>query len=115
MQDRAGWNIAQTTWPGRTQQNPFTNLFASTACDGRNSWGLPCDEAMEKIRLSYIDANTREERKAVIDRLQQKFFEVVPYVPVGQFTRPLAYRKSLNGVLANSWDLALWNIEKVEN
>ncbi|MBI1775378.1 MAG: ABC transporter substrate-binding protein [Proteobacteria bacterium] len=113
--DRAGWNIAQTTWPGRIQQNPFTNLFASTSCDGRNSWGLPCDQEMERIRLSYIDATTQEERKRIIDALQRKFLEVVPYVPIGQFTRPIAYRKSLKGVVANSWDLALWNIEKTAN
>ena len=113
--DRGGWHIAQTTWPGRIQWNPFTNLFASTSCDGRNSWGLPCDEEMEKIRLSYLDAPTPEDRKAVVEKLQQKFFEVVPFVPVGQFTRPIAYRKSLKGVIPNSWDLTLWNIEKVGN
>jgi len=113
--DRGGWHIAQTTWPGRIQNNPFTNLFASTSCDGRNAWGLPCDEEMEKIRLSYLEATTREEQKAVVDKLQAKFFEVVPFVPVGQFTRPIAYRSSLSGVIEKSMDVALWNIEKKGN
>ena len=113
--DRGGWHIAQTTWPGRIQSNPFTNLFASTSCDGRNSWGLPCDEAMEKLRLSYLEASTPEQRKKIIDDLQAKFLEVVPYVPVGQFTRPVPYRKSLRGMIPNSWDIVLWNIEKVGN
>ncbi len=113
--DRAGWHIAQTTWPGRIQSNPFFNLFASTPCDGKNSWGLPCDEAMEKVRLSYLEAQTAEERKKIIDDLQARFLEVVPYVPVGQFTRPVAYRKELKGIVPNSWDITLWNIEKVKN
>jgi peptide/nickel transport system substrate-binding protein len=110
--DRAGWHIGQTTWPGRIQQNPFANLFASTSCDGRNAWGFPCDDEFEKLRLSYLDAQTAEERKKIVDTLQVKFFEVVPFVPVGQFTRPVAYRRSLQGIVAPSWDLALWNIEK---
>jgi len=113
--DRAGWHIAQTTWPGRIQSNPFFNLFASTPCDGRNSWGLPCDEEMEKIRLSYLEAANADERKKIIDALQAKFLEVVPYVPVGQFTRPVAYRKELKGIVPNSWDITLWNIEKTKN
>ncbi|MBM3531589.1 MAG: ABC transporter substrate-binding protein [Alphaproteobacteria bacterium] len=113
--DRAGWHIAQTTWPGRIQSNPFTNLFASTSCDGRNSWGLPCDEAMEKLRLSYLEAPNADERKRIIDELQAKFLEVVPYVPIGQFTRPVAYRKELRGIVHPSWDVTLWNIEKVRN
>jgi peptide/nickel transport system substrate-binding protein len=113
--DRGGWHIAQTTWPGRIQSNPFTNLFASTSCDGRNSWGLPCDEAMEKLRLSYLEAPNADERKKIIDELQAKFLEVVPYVPIGQFTRPVAYRKELRGIVHPSWDVTLWNIEKVRN
>ena len=39
------------------------------------------------------------------------FFEVVPYVPVGQFYAPVAYRSNVGGVL-DTVRLVLWNIEK---
>jgi len=46
-----------------------------------------------------------------LERLQKRFYEVVPYIPAGQFLSPIAYRKNLSGVLDTS-RLVLWNIEK---
>jgi hypothetical protein len=60
-------------------------------------------------------ATTKEQRREIVDQLQQIFSEVVPYIPIGQFTRPIAFRKTLKGVLPDSWDLTLWNIEKTGN
>jgi peptide/nickel transport system substrate-binding protein len=47
----------------------------------------------------------------VVDRLQTRFYEVVPYLPIGQFLAPIAYRNNLTGVL-DTVRLVLWNIEK---
>jgi len=47
----------------------------------------------------------------VIDKVQAKFFETVPYIPAGQFLAPIAYRKNISGVL-DTVRLVLWNIEK---
>jgi peptide/nickel transport system substrate-binding protein len=47
----------------------------------------------------------------VIDKVQAKFFETVPYIPAGQFLAPTAYRKNISGVL-DTVRLVLWNVEK---
>jgi len=43
--------------------------------------------------------------------LQDRFFEVMPYVPVGQFTRPIAFRTGVTGLLEGPM-LVFWNISK---
>jgi peptide/nickel transport system substrate-binding protein len=43
--------------------------------------------------------------------MHKRFYEVVPYVPVGQFYAPIAYRNNLSGIL-DTVRLVLWNIEK---
>jgi peptide/nickel transport system substrate-binding protein len=106
-----GWNLFHTWGGGLAMGSPLTNTPTPTPCDGSNWFGWPCDETLEKIRLEYPMAQTPEARKAVVDRLQARFFEVVPYIPVGQFYAPVAYRKNLSGVL-DTVRLVLWNIEK---
>jgi peptide/nickel transport system substrate-binding protein len=106
-----GWNIFHTWGGGMAMGNPITNTPTPTHCDGKNWFGWPCDEELEKIRLEFPLAQTPQQQKAVVERLQKRFFEVVPYVPVGQFYAPIAYRNNVTGVL-DTVRLVLWNIEK---
>ncbi len=106
-----GWHIFHTWGGGLAQGSPLTNAAVPSPCDGSNWFGWPCDETLEKIRLEFPMAATADEQKKVVERLQARFYEVVPYIPVGQFYSPVAYRKTLSGVL-DTVRLVLWNIEK---
>lgn len=108
---RGGWHVFHTTGPGIAQSNPLGNSVVPTPCDGKNYAGWPCDEALEKTRLEFITADTPEKQQAVIDRVQEHFYRVLPYIILGQFMAPVAYRDSLEGVL-EAPRLVLWNIEK---
>jgi peptide/nickel transport system substrate-binding protein len=109
--NRGGWNLFATNWTAMIQQNPIANATLSTACDGTNWQGWPCDEELERIRLSYVDAQTDAERKSVLEALQRRFFEVVPYVHLGQYLQPLAYRSNVQG-LRSAMSLSLWGVQK---
>ena len=109
--NRAGWNIFFTWSGGLAANNPMTNVGLQTPCDKSNWFGWPCDEEMNKTRLSFFSATTPEAQKQVIDALQTEFYKEVPYVPGGMFKAPTAYRKNLTGVLDTA-RLVLWNIEK---
>jgi peptide/nickel transport system substrate-binding protein len=109
--NRAGWNLFFTWSGGLAANNPMTNVGLQTPCDGSNWFGWPCDEEMNKTRLSFFSATTPEAQKKVIDALQTEFYKEVPYVPGGVFKAPTAYRKNLSGVLDTA-RLVLWNIEK---
>ena len=50
-------------------------------------------------------------RRALAAQIQERAFEVVPYVPLGQWWPMTAYRKSLKGVLIAPAEF-MWNIEK---
>jgi peptide/nickel transport system substrate-binding protein len=90
--------------------SPLSNTPTPSGCDGKNWFGWPCDEELEKIRLEYPLAPP-EKQKEIVERLQKRFYEVVPYVPAGQFFAPIAHRKNLSGILETP-RLVLWNIEK---
>jgi peptide/nickel transport system substrate-binding protein len=104
------WNIFHTWGGGLAMNNPLSNTPTPSACDGKNWFGWPCDEELEKIRLEFPLAPP-DKQKEIVERLQRRFYEVVPYIPAGQFYAPIAHRKSLSGI-QDTPRLVLWNIEK---
>lgn len=110
--DRGGWHIFPTWWPGFTMQNPITNVPLETSCDGENWYGWPCDEELEALRVTYATAQSDEERQQIIDDLQRRYFETVPYVHIGQFFRPVAFRNDRVSGVVGQQSPVFWNIEK---
>jgi peptide/nickel transport system substrate-binding protein len=109
--DRRGWHIFHTTWPGMAMQNPITNSALASPCDGKNWFGWACDEELEKRRLAYLAATTPAAKKQTIDAIQERYLEVVPFAPFGQFLRPVATRNTVSGLVQGPY-LVFWNIEK---
>jgi peptide/nickel transport system substrate-binding protein len=109
--DPRGWHMFHTTWPGQGMWNPITNSAAASPCDGKNWFGWVCDEELEKRRLAYLDATDDAGRKAAIEKLQERYLEVVPFVPLGQFLRPIAFRKNVSGFVDGPY-IVYWNVEK---
>ncbi|HEX9464936.1 MAG TPA: ABC transporter substrate-binding protein [Alphaproteobacteria bacterium] len=109
--DPRGWHLFHTTWPSMAMQNPITNSAVATPCDGKNWFGWACDEELERRRLAYLAARTDEDKKKAIDAIQERYFEVVPFVAFGQFLRPVAMRANVSGLL-NAPYVVYWNIEK---
>ena len=108
--DARGWHLFHTTWPAMAMQNPITNSAVAAPCDGKNWFGWVCDEELEKMRLEFITA-TGTQRDELVKRYQTRFYETVPYILLGQYMAPIAYRKNISGVLETP-RLVLWNIEK---
>ncbi|MSP49820.1 MAG: ABC transporter substrate-binding protein [Alphaproteobacteria bacterium] len=109
--NKGGWHVFHTWGTGPFMSSPLMNSGAQTPCDGRNWFGWPCDEVLEKTRLEYLNADTPAKRMEVINRYQNRFYETVPYLPLGQFVGPIAYRKELKGVIPDI-RLSFWNVEK---
>lgn len=109
----AGWDLAFTFWGGFSLASPLTNTPLVSSCDGKNLYGWPCDEEIERLRAAFLDARTPEERMALVGKLQLRYFEVVPYVSTGIVQRQVAYRSNLHGVLPTLYPV-MWNIEKLD-
>jgi peptide/nickel transport system substrate-binding protein len=108
--EKGSWHLfaARGTWS--TFHNPLTNLGTNMSPEG--TWaGWATDAETEKLRTEFIQATTMEARKAAVEKLHKRLWEVVPYVPIGQYLQPFAWRKNVSGVLPTS-QLVLWNISK---
>jgi peptide/nickel transport system substrate-binding protein len=109
--DKGGWNIFATGWVGADMLDPVEELPLKT--NGANAWfGWPSDDKLEALRAQWIKASTVDERKKLAAAIQERAFEVVPYVPTGMWDQQTAYHKNLRGVIQAPTYL-MWNIEKV--
>jgi len=107
--DKGGWSVIHTTWTGGSTINPALNQFART--NGERAWfGWPSDAEIEKLRDAWFDADAAEQVR-ITERIQARAFEVVPYVPLGFYWQPSAWRNSLTGVEKNHVT-SFWNIGK---
>ncbi len=109
--DKGGWNVFATGWVGADLLDPAINPALRT--NGKKGhFGWPNDDKIEALRTQWLKATTLDERKKLAAAIQERAFEVVPYIPTGQWKPVTAYRKNLKGVIEAPAFL-MWNVEKV--
>ena len=109
-----GWNMFFTNWTGADLVNPIVNF----SIGGRGTKGGWCgwaeDARIEQLKDAFALASTPEEQKKIAAEIQKEAYDQVIYIPLGQFTQPSAWRKSLTGVLDGPATPIFWNIDKSE-
>jgi peptide/nickel transport system substrate-binding protein len=109
--DKGGWNIFATGWVGADMLDPGGNPALRT--NGKKShFGWPSDEKIEELRSQWLKAATLEDRKKLADAIQERAFEIVPYIATGQWMPRTAYHKNVKGVIQAPAFL-MWNVEKI--
>ncbi|MCW3477480.1 ABC transporter substrate-binding protein [Limobrevibacterium gyesilva] len=108
---QGGWNLFHTSANGAQLSSPLTSPSTITTCDGKNFYGWPCDQPEEDMRLRYIREPDPATRMALLQDMHRRLWEVVPYIPLGQFIQPFLWRSNISGVLKSNV-LAFWNISK---
>jgi peptide/nickel transport system substrate-binding protein len=106
-----GWNLFHTSANGAQLASPLTSPSTITTCDGTNFPGWPCDQVEEDMRLRYIREPDPAKRAALLQDMHRRLWEVLPYLPLGQFVQPFLWRRNISGVLRSNV-LAFWNISK---
>jgi len=61
--------------------------------------------------MQWIKATDSEARQEIAAKMQQRAFEVVPYVPTGQAFTKTALRKNIKGYVSAP-AIFMWNVEK---
>jgi len=94
--------------------NPVVNF--SIGGRGKNGgwFGWAENQNIEKLKDQYARASLPEEQKKIATEIQKEAYDQVIYIPLGQFTQPSAWRKSLSGVLDGPATPIFWNIDKSE-
>ncbi len=107
-----GWNLFSTSAVAAGITNPIVNTFAQTTCD--EAWfGWSCDEEAAELRTEWGYATDPDEQMALAEALQERLYEVVPYVILGQFQDVVAYRSDLEGVIQGPAQF-YWNMRRAE-
>ena len=108
--DKGGWNLFITTQGGPDTANPITNGWFNSRCEAANN-GWACDPELEALVGKWMREQDPVKRRTMIDAIQARAYESIPYVPFGQFFQPIAFRKNVSGVLAAGLPV-YWNIDK---
>jgi peptide/nickel transport system substrate-binding protein len=106
-----GWNIFHTYSTGADVSSPIANIGISGGGVEKAWFGWPTDAKIEALRDKYARASSRDAKDKIINELQLRLFEVVPYVNYGQWFQPMAWRSNLSGVVVSPVPF-FWNIEK---
>ena len=104
---KGGWSVFCTFNSGLDQANPATHAWLSTS-GATAAPGWPDDKAMEALRVSWLSAADPDRVAAAI---QEAAFQQVPYVPIGQYFSPAAYRRSLADV--SKGFPVFWSVRRV--
>ncbi|MGE0222097.1 MAG: ABC transporter substrate-binding protein [Acetobacteraceae bacterium] len=108
--DKGGWSMFPYGAPAAEYRDPIfaTNLRGN----GAGAWfGWPTDTEMEAMRTAWMDSTDPAEQKRLDARIQARAFETVPFIPLGQYLPPAAWRKNLIGLLKGATPV-FWNVSK---
>jgi peptide/nickel transport system substrate-binding protein len=109
--DKGGWSIVHTWAPSVIIGDPVQQFFARGL--GASGWfGWYGDDKIEEISRAWLLAQTAAERDTAADAFQARAFEMVPFIPLGQFQIRTAYRKNLTGLI-EATGAYFWNIRRV--
>ena len=108
--EKGGWSLFHTTASGAEYMSPAAHLGLRS--DGRPAWaGWPTDPRMEELRRSWIFASGVADQQRIAAEIEQQAFQEAPYIPLGQYSVPTAYRKSLSDVV-DAYAPFFWGLRK---
>lgn len=95
---QGGWGVYVSFAAGLDMLNPALNH--SLRGNGLGSPpGWPTSAELERIRAAWLAAPDLKSEQESCAALQSQALIDVPYVPVGQFFQPFAFRKGITGML----------------
>lgn len=108
--EKGGWSIFPAGYPAAEYRDP---VFASNIRgNGRGAWfGWPDDPEIERMRDTWMETTDEATLKRLDREIQARAFETVPFIPLGQYLPPTAWRSSLQGLLKGPVPV-FWNVTK---
>ncbi|MCW3473765.1 ABC transporter substrate-binding protein [Limobrevibacterium gyesilva] len=107
--EQGGWSAFVTGWAGTDHLNPSGHIALRGNGDAPSAWpGWCVSPKLEALRNAWFAAPDLAAQQKVCQEMQRQAMIDVPYMPLGQYIQPTAYRADLNGVLngfATFWNL----------
>jgi peptide/nickel transport system substrate-binding protein len=108
--DKGGWSAFITALDGVTVSNPGGN-FALRGSGNKAWFGWPTDERLESLRDAWFDAPDLRSQKAIAEQIQRRGLETVPYIPLGQYFQPTAFRSDIKDIVQAMYPL-FWGVRR---
>lgn len=94
---QGGWNIFFTFLGGIGNVMPVANV--AIIGKGKQAWvGWPTMPTMDKLIGEWLSAPNLKAQQKLCEQMQQLLWTDVPYVPLGMYQQPTAYRNVLKDV-----------------
>jgi peptide/nickel transport system substrate-binding protein len=107
--DQGGWSVFQTSWSGVDMTSPVGHVFLRG--NGRAAApGWPSSPRIEELRNDWLRAADLATQQKICQQIQLQAFQDVPYIPLGQWFTPTAYRNNLTGMLHGN--PVFWNLRR---
>ncbi len=108
--DKGGWNAFPTSWSGMSVADPGGHF--PIRGNGSGAWfGWPTDQKMETLRDSWFDAPDQAAQQKICADMQLEAFDQVPFIPIGQWFYPTAFRSNVVDIV-KSPGILHWNLKK---
>lgn len=93
--DKGGWSAYCSSWGGLDHLNPAVHLLLR----GDSSFfGWPKSQELETLRGKWFDSPDLTAQKSIAREIQRQAFVDAPYLPLGQYIQPTAYRSNLTNI-----------------
>ena len=106
---KGGYNLFCTYAPGITQYTPAAHNFLRGSGD-KATFGWSVSAGLEGLRDQWLGAPDDAARLSIARQMQRQAFLDVPYVPLGLFYQPTAYRRDLSGIIQGP--PLFWNVRR---
>jgi peptide/nickel transport system substrate-binding protein len=108
--DQGGWSAFCTTWEGLDVSVPGSHQ--PIRGHGANAWaGWPTIPRLEELREAWFEATDLEAERRIAAEIQRTVWQEVPFIPLGQILPPMAYRRSLTGVV-KAGPAVFWGVRR---
>jgi peptide/nickel transport system substrate-binding protein len=96
--DKGGWSVFASFSGGYDMSTPGAHqLMRANGDKAYNGW--PASAAMESLRDQWLAADGLAAQQDIARKLQLQAWQDVPYLPVGSYYQPTAYKADLTGML----------------
>lgn len=106
---KGGYNLFCTYSPGITHYTPAAHNFLRGSGD-KATFGWSVSPRLEQLRDQWLAAPDDAARLSIARQMQRQAFIDVPYVPLGLFLQPTAYRRDIAGMMQGP--PLFWNLRR---
>jgi peptide/nickel transport system substrate-binding protein len=104
-----GWSGYTAISSGYDMASPFSNLYVAYNCGNFPGWS--CDETITSLLAQFSATVDPAKQKELAAQIQQRSYDLVAVVGLGQLPIPQAHRTNLHNVVNTGFPI-FWGMEK---